>query len=398
MKSKLIFLLSIILLASCSSKVQKEERGFINEIYPGVIHKQIINQVDTLFVNILEIDLSRDDYYLQAIKADDSLLGRETVSAMTERLKADGEEVIAAINSDFFIITEGGEPENNLVISSQFAKGTPETDSKYDDFDNIHSQFAVTETGKPLIDRFRFAGNLILNNASVFKINRFNSRTDSSTITFYNYFQGAKTPNSKPNDRGYELSLKLLSEKSDTNVYIVSKLLNSEGANSIDPSEVILSANWEAADSLKELISIGDTIKAVFKLFPSDDKIFTSTGGWGKIVEDGKNIAASVDSAEGTFPKFSEVKHPRTGIGISKDGSYVYFITVDGRQESSSGASLKEFADLMIQEGIYEGLNFDGGGSTTMVVEGKIVNHPSDKTGERPVGVGLALVKKNDKN
>ena len=394
MKSKLLCLVLLILLAACSTKVQKEEREFVKEVYPGVIHKQIIDQRDTLFINILKIDLRREDYHLQAIKASDSLLGRETVSAMVERLNDSGKEVIAAINSDFFIITEGGEPENNLVINSQFVKGTPETDSEYDTFDNIHYQFAVTETGKLIIDRFKFTGNLILNDDSVFRINRINSRTDSSSITFYNFYQGTKTPKADNGEEIYELSLTPLFEKSDTNFYIISKQLNSRGGNEIESGSVILSANYETADSLEKNISPGDTVKALFGLSPSDEQVITATGGWGKIVEAGKNVAGRVDSVEGTFPKFSAAKHPRTGIGISKDGNHVYFITVDGRQAISGGATLKEFAELMIDEGVFEGLNFDGGGSTTMVVDGNIVNSPSDKTGERSVGIGLALIRK----
>jgi exopolysaccharide biosynthesis protein len=56
--------------------------------------------------------------------------------------------------------------------------------------------------------------------------------------------------------------------------------------------------------------------------------------------------------------------------------------------------SLEEFADLMISEGIYQGLNLDGGGSTTMVIKNEIVNYPSDSTGEREVGNSLVLIKK----
>ena len=77
-----------------------------------------------------------------------------------------------------------------------------------------------------------------------------------------------------------------------------------------------------------------------------------------------------------------------------RDSSTVFFITVDGRQESSSGMTLEEFADLMIEEGIYQGLNLDGGGSTTMVINNKIVNSPSDQTGERKVGNCIVLIKK----
>ena len=51
-----------------------------------------------------------------------------------------------------------------------------------------------------------------------------------------------------------------------------------------------------------------------------------------------------------------------------------------------------ELADLMRELGAYQALNFDGGGSTTMVVRDRIVNSPSDSAGPRPVGDALVLV------
>ena len=54
--------------------------------------------------------------------------------------------------------------------------------------------------------------------------------------------------------------------------------------------------------------------------------------------------------------------------------------------------TLVELANVMIQLGAYEAMNFDGGGSTTMVVEGCVVNRPSDQAGERPVGSALLII------
>jgi exopolysaccharide biosynthesis protein len=54
--------------------------------------------------------------------------------------------------------------------------------------------------------------------------------------------------------------------------------------------------------------------------------------------------------------------------------------------------SLQEFAELMVSFGIAQGMNLDGGGSTTMVVEGNVVNSPSDAAGERPVANCLILL------
>ena len=75
------------------------------------------------------------------------------------------------------------------------------------------------------------------------------------------------------------------------------------------------------------------------------------------------------------------------------------FVTVDGRQPPySDGMTLNELALLMRQLGASDALNLDGGGSTTMVLPDstarpklRIVNRPSDKEGERPVGNAVAI-------
>ena len=56
--------------------------------------------------------------------------------------------------------------------------------------------------------------------------------------------------------------------------------------------------------------------------------------------------------------------------------------------------TLVELADLLKAEGAWDALNFDGGGSTTLVIKGRIVNSVSDPTGERPVGNALLVVAK----
>ena len=56
--------------------------------------------------------------------------------------------------------------------------------------------------------------------------------------------------------------------------------------------------------------------------------------------------------------------------------------------------TLVELATIMRQLGAWQAMNFDGGGSTTMVIDGAVVNAPSDPTGEREVGSVLAVVRK----
>ena len=109
------------------------------------------------------------------------------------------------------------------------------------------------------------------------------------------------------------------------------------------------------------------------------------------IVNDGKSVAEYSDIVEGTLPRFS-ARNPRTAAGISRDGSTLYLVTVDGRRPTDAGMTLPELAKVMMQLGAYDAMNFDGGGSTTMVVDGQIVNRPPDQAGERPIGSGLLIV------
>lgn len=92
--------------------------------------------------------------------------------------------------------------------------------------------------------------------------------------------------------------------------------------------------------------------------------------------------------------------NPRTAVGTNKSGRYLYIVVVDGRQPFySEGATFVHLAELMIDQGAYTAMSFDGGGSSTMVIEGEdgkpqVVNSPIDNYipgRERPVGTHLGV-------
>lgn len=85
-------------------------------------------------------------------------------------------------------------------------------------------------------------------------------------------------------------------------------------------------------------------------------------------------------------------RSPRSMIGTTKSGQ-ILLVTADGRQpESSVGLTLLEAADVMKSLGAVSAMNLDGGGSTTMVAESRVVNTPSDANTERVVGSALVAV------
>ena len=77
-------------------------------------------------------------------------------------------------------------------------------------------------------------------------------------------------------------------------------------------------------------------------------------------------------------------------LKFTKDGKFL-MLTADGRSEASAGIDLYDLADFLLELGAVDALNLDGGGSTTMVLDDKVVNHPSDKGGERKIGDALIV-------
>ena len=72
----------------------------------------------------------------------------------------------------------------------------------------------------------------------------------------------------------------------------------------------------------------------------------------------------------------------------------MWLVVVDGRSDRSVGMTLVELGDAMRTLGVWDALNFDGGGSTTLVIDGRVVNMPTDASGERAVGNALLVLQR----
>ena len=68
--------------------------------------------------------------------------------------------------------------------------------------------------------------------------------------------------------------------------------------------------------------------------------------------------------------------NPRTAIGQISEGHYLLVVS-DGRTKESTGLSLRQLAELMQSLGAQTAYNLDGGGSSTMVFQGRVVNNPT---------------------
>lgn len=111
--------------------------------------------------------------------------------------------------------------------------------------------------------------------------------------------------------------------------------------------------------------------------------VFTSVSGSPRLLTDGQ-ISVPV-----TPPNAFADLNPRTAVGLSQNEQYLFLLTIDGRQpEISEGATLYQTAEWLLRFGAFQGLNLDGGGSTTLVREGQsgnpqLLNTPSGDGQER---------------
>lgn len=386
-------ILLVLILQAGLSNCYSQTADVINYklISRGISYKEVIDSQDTLLLHTLRIELNDCDCYVRAEKAQGQLSGLSTVSNMAEDIRDSQYKVIAAINGDFF--EPDGEISNNMISEGKYLKAVQHPFSRKYIFDKIHSQFALTYGNKPLIEKFRFDGRVFFKDQTTINISKINSIPDSNSVSLYNASQGEFTNESKELEIT-EYELVPLKDSLETFLFLVNSAKKKTGKNPLNGNNWILSGIGTSARILEEKVREGDTLRIVLKLDPDFPGIRTLVGGWPRIVLDGVNISASSDSLEGVLSKLSRIRNPRTGIGFSRDSSVIYFFAVDGRRKDSRGMTLSEFADFMIREGAFQGLNLDGGGSTTMYVGDDVVNNPSDTFGERKVGNCLLLMRK----
>lgn len=152
----------------------------------------------------------------------------------------------------------------------------------------------------------------------------------------------------------------------------------------------VFSGNGAGASFLRRLHK-GDRLELTQTLGNAAADAAPSVGTAGpQLVYNGRVAVTSEE--EEIAPDIAWGRAPRTAVGVKKDGT-VLIVVADGRSDYSAGMSLEELARFLIRLGADRAMNFDGGGSSEMVVNGRVMNDPSDGD-ERPVRVALGVVRK----
>lgn len=322
-----------------------------------VVHKhfsQIIKGHRQDF-HLLEIDAAHPDVAVKPILSHDSLFGFETLSSMVQRSKA-----YAAVNGGFF--HEFGQPTGIVMIDGELmATGT------------AWFPALIVQDGKAVLRPVKTDIRLDTPMGGR-KLQGMNRRGESGEVIVYTRAYGLTNRVESSN-----VSLVIAKDKVER---VVKK-----GAKVPIPSEGVVVTAFEPIPAWVSGIEAGDAVRIHYENTPASApgaQVY-ECGSW--LVREGKLVIGTKDPWVGVMTN----RDPRTAVGIKNDGKLV-LLTVDGRQPGhSAGLTGKELGEFLQEYGVSNAALLDGGASTEMIVEGKIVNKPSFKGRERPLAGGLII-------
>ncbi|MCW5961491.1 MAG: phosphodiester glycosidase family protein [Pyrinomonadaceae bacterium] len=322
-------------------------------------------------MNLLRLDLTK--VRLDVVHAMDAAIGTETVSSIANRYGA-----VAAINAGFFRLDRSifaGDSVGVLMIDNRFLS---ESANKRVALEIIN----LKDKTLTFIEKVDATAKIYIKKDSISAgINR--ERKDDDIVIFTDRFNSTTLTNPD----GVEFVVRRNK---------IRQIFDKQGSIEIPSDGFVISASGKRREELLRLLKIGMKVSHGYAnsvaLNSSESNMFGASedaiGGVPQLIKNGK-IDITWEE-EKTTKAFVETRHPRTAVAKLKDGKFL-MITVDGRSDASAGIGLEDLANLLLEFGAVDAMNLDGGGSTTMYLEGKIVNQPSDKEGERKVSDAILV-------
>ncbi|NMW84177.1 copper amine oxidase [Peptoniphilus sp. AGMB00490] len=380
MNKKRFSLIVAIFLMTITINVFAENKLLFNEpIAPGVVrykYEVTGDKKDTL-VNVVKVDLNNPHIKINTVAGGGTYTNKATVSQMADRTNA-----VALVNGDFFTMQLQGVPLGASIIDGDM-KSSPAV------LTDIWS-FGIDENNTAFINSTKFIGSVTAPNGKSYPIDGLNKTyywyqpskeySHESKIQMYNSFWSSKS-------RGDSTAGEVLLSKDN----IVEQIVYRKNIDmKIPDGKKILQISGESERFVRENIKVGDKLEIKTNIEPNRNwKMMI--GGHALLVENGaiKKYTKDVTSIGGV--------RARTALGISQDGKTVYIVSAEGKTNRSSGMSLNDLSQFMLDLGAFKAMNLDGGGSTAMVVRnlGDLkrtrVTNPEKNAGERKVVNGLGV-------
>jgi hypothetical protein len=336
-------------------------------------------------IHVIKVDRSAKDLSFFAAHAKDKILG---VSLIAEQARAVPREVgrtVAGINGDFYVRDNpqyAGDPRGLQILNGELISAP--------------SNFCVwfAPDGAPHLDEV--SGDFQISWPDGHKT-RFglNEQRSPRSAVLYTPTYGTSTRSRGGRD--------LILEKGGDGPWLplqVSQTYHARVREVQTNGNTRLAADTMVLSLAPELLSRlpdappGTLLEISTATTPDLKGVKTAISGNPAIIKDGKAFLLK-NPPPGAPPSYSERskydRHPRSAVGWS--ATHIYFVTVDGRQPGLSvGMKLAEVAEFMAGLGCTEAMNFDGGKSAQMWMNGQIMNSPCQ--GEDTVANSLLVIRR----
>ena len=337
----------------------KYPKAVITDIQDGVKHIKLTKYYNgrPVRINIVETDLkvAKNLEVVPVLSSSEKLQSRRTITTIAKSKNA-----IAAINGTYFK-PQTGVPLGTLVIDGKFYTGPV--------YDRV--ALGIFEDG---FDVARVQLNAAVSGSGVtIKVDNINQpRMLSTYVLVYTPEWGKYSPYAPK----YGMSLRVADGQ-----------ITKASANPLDiPSNGYVISGPKKL--LEPLLKDKDA-KLDIKTLPEWKSVKHIISGGPYLVKNGEVFVDMTAQKLGAIGG----RNPRSAIGYTEDNNLI-LVAVDGREGSSIGMTLMELARFMKSIGCVGAINLDGGGSTVMYVNGKIVNKPQ-VYGGIPISNAIVLSKKS---
>ncbi len=355
-------------------------------------------------VYVAEMDRDASDLGFDVELANAKIIGRETITGATRRLKRKGIQTLAGVNGSFGIRSDGygrGGMLFNLHIQEGELVSVPKLIDRWGYSPPSpwgETSFGVTPDGKYLLQAVKLNGKLRIGDETL-EIDAVNQICDSSCpVVLYTPRFGRTTLTR----RCYEFTLKKLTlplTGKYTSRFVVTAV-NSRGSSIIPSDGVVLAIEPRLGYRWYKEIVKSATGELDIALTPEKwQTVKTGIGGNLRLLRDGKIEPELIEFARtrgGSAYRHSNgaSRHPRSALGFNEDK--LFLIVVDGRRSGHSlGMTLYDMASFFRDIGVKHAINFDGGSSSALWALGDIVNRPAHDYERRIFNV--ALIRRKNK-
>ena len=330
---------------------------------PGITHERaaIFNGGRPVVLHIVRTPAPSDLYRLLPVRARGGEVRRQTVPAMQARLSPRATAV--GVNGDFFNLRTGH--PTGLFLRDGVLWSRPS---------QWRSALALGLDGRLLVDLFDFDATWQGAAGAPRRLHELNRPLEQnlSKVGLFTRSWGDVTPRAR---RALELVLGGFPKATlDSDLTGTVAAVERGGRTPIPPGGAVLQARGDKRKVLQARGPAGTAMTVRLDVSELPAGTLEAIGGGPTLVRNGAVVA---QAGQGFSPDTYAARHPRTAIGQLANGRLL-FVVADGRSSRSYGLTTRALAHVLADRGAVTAMALDGGGSSTIAFDGKVLNTPSD--------------------